>query len=634
MGHNQFDRMGQLPHTSSLDFASLPKDGARFESLVAHLLEAMGYRILEKPAVGPEGGRDILVERKLRDVMGEARERVVVQCKHHARSGRAVGDNDLGAWQNAITRYQARGYLLVTDTYVTENVSRAFRSYTEDPANFPKWATFWDVDELSSHLWSHAGVRRTFFPTPFPHEPAGVRQLLDEVSSWATAIGYSVTNVKDVDTRTAQILAAVRHGGVSATVLIHCVGGELTPADVLHMNGRLDHSLPVGWVISETRISQSARQLTAQLEGVSVFTLAEFLETLIWAPYFRALRDSFAMGGLSTGYVDPSGYRIVENQDSRENGEYFDSLEQYVNRWLREGGNYQLLLLGDYGSGKSSFCKHYAIHQLNRFTDDPSRERMPLLLPLRELQDMTSTQLLTDAMVHLYRLPFVNDVEAVFNRLAAQRRLLIIADGFDESMRWSDRDSIGRAFQCLKGLCVPGNKVLITSRTRFFQRANETYHLFGGRQDGSEAVFDQIQLAPFRPDQVEAVISQRLGEEQGTRFLTRLRASYDLMDLASKPVLLDTMIALRSPLTTESDDPVSLYLQYTRDGLVMKMKSGAIFVNSADKIFFLCELAWEMVTTANNAIHYLQVPPSIKARFPGHAGDDISQSELGDGNAR
>src|ERR1039458_6237627 len=108
----------------------------------------MGYRILEKPAIGTEGGRDILIERQFSDAMAEFRERVVVQCKHHAHSGRAVSDKDLGVWQNALTRYQARGYLLVTDAHVTENVSRSFREFTNDPASAQRWAAFLDIDEL------------------------------------------------------------------------------------------------------------------------------------------------------------------------------------------------------------------------------------------------------------------------------------------------------------------------------------------------------------------------------------------------------------------------------------------------------------------------------------------------------
>ncbi len=83
-------------------FKELPVDGARFQSLVVRLLEVMGYRILQEAGSGPDGGRDILVERKLGDAMGEMRERVLVQCKHGAHSGRAVSDGDLEGWQHPL----------------------------------------------------------------------------------------------------------------------------------------------------------------------------------------------------------------------------------------------------------------------------------------------------------------------------------------------------------------------------------------------------------------------------------------------------------------------------------------------------------------------------------------------------
>jgi len=146
------------------DFKQFPPDGARFEALVCRLLEEMGYRILERPAVGPDGGRDILVERVLTDPMGEHRERVVVQCKHSVHSGRAIGDSAVGLWQNALARYRARGYLLVTDTRVTENLRRAFQEYSADVANTPRWATYWDVDLLIGHLQQHTTVLESFFP--------------------------------------------------------------------------------------------------------------------------------------------------------------------------------------------------------------------------------------------------------------------------------------------------------------------------------------------------------------------------------------------------------------------------------------------------------------------------------------
>lgn len=127
---------------SPADFKKFPEDGARFEALVCDLLEDMNYRIIERPAIGTEGGRDILVERLIRDPMTETSERVVVQCKHYARSGRVV--SDVGNWMQTMVRYHARGYLLATDTRVTENLSAACRGMNESG----KWAAYWDVDDL------------------------------------------------------------------------------------------------------------------------------------------------------------------------------------------------------------------------------------------------------------------------------------------------------------------------------------------------------------------------------------------------------------------------------------------------------------------------------------------------------
>jgi hypothetical protein len=147
------------------DFRTLPADGARFEALVCQLLKAMGYRILEKPAIGPDGGGDVLVERNLVDSMGERTEKVVVQCKHYAHSRKSVRDRDVGVWQNAMTRYKARGYLLVTDSRVAQNLSRSFLAYTEDPANASRWADFWDVDDLIRHLTNYPDLCAIFFGT-------------------------------------------------------------------------------------------------------------------------------------------------------------------------------------------------------------------------------------------------------------------------------------------------------------------------------------------------------------------------------------------------------------------------------------------------------------------------------------
>lgn len=149
-----------------IDFQAIPRTGGRFEALVCELLQKMGYTILQGPAVGPDGGRDILIERTLKDELAELRERVVVQCKHYAHSGRTVRERDLGVWENTVHRYDAQGYLLVTSTTVTENLSRAFSEFTR--SNRPRWATYWIGERLEILLAGQTEIRDAFFPAAPP----------------------------------------------------------------------------------------------------------------------------------------------------------------------------------------------------------------------------------------------------------------------------------------------------------------------------------------------------------------------------------------------------------------------------------------------------------------------------------
>jgi hypothetical protein len=158
-----------------IDFSRLPKDGRRFEALICELLRAMNFPILEEPAIGTDGGRDILIERVTRDHFGERRERVVVQCKHFAHTGRAVSEGDLGVWTNALQRYGAQGYLLVTSTTITENLNRVFIEFSKN--NGPKYALAWSSEKLETLLNAHASVRDTFFPPEFSRRLRDLGQL-------------------------------------------------------------------------------------------------------------------------------------------------------------------------------------------------------------------------------------------------------------------------------------------------------------------------------------------------------------------------------------------------------------------------------------------------------------------------
>lgn len=623
------------------DFKRLPKDGARFEALVSHLLEAMGYRILEKPAVGPDAGRDILVERVLKDPMGEQRERVIVQCKHYALSGRSVGDSEVGVWQNAMARHRASGYLLVTDTHVTENLSRSLREFSNDRANSPKWARFWDVDELVSHLGKHIDLCDEFFPGPLL-KLTPFQDFANEIRSWLEATRYEVSDLQLRDDNSADMFALLKEGSISQKVMIRCVDGEITANQVDALDSNLDRKTPQGWLISDSRVSTRARERAAEKYTIKVFSLSEFLREMIWGNYFDTLTKVVEGASIPKLYVDLGCYRLDVDEEGREVGrEAHDNLDTYVDTWLTERGKLHISLLGEFGTGKTWFCRHYAHRQLKRFLIDPANQRLPLLITLRNFaKAMTAQQLINDALLEQYRLPFIGSAYDVFQRINRGGKLLLILDGFDEMAKQVDYQTVVDNFWELAKLVDDASKIILTSRTEYFRWAKESEKVLGGEEYGRRTIvlkapkFEVLYLSPFDNSQIREVIIRRAGAEKGAIMAARVLEAQNLAEMARKPILVELLLTALEEVNSDAlESPSHIYLYATEKLLVRNVEAKKTFTSTADKLFFLCELAWEMITNDSFRIHYRDIPNRI-TRFFGDRIKDRHELDMWDFDLR
>lgn len=102
-----------------IDFEEITDDHA-FENFCMHLLEGMGLNIPVPPAIGADGGRDIVCEEPSRFV-GARGYRWLVSCKHRALSGRSVGVNYDWAKPHKLTEHGCNGFMFFFSTGFTEN---------------------------------------------------------------------------------------------------------------------------------------------------------------------------------------------------------------------------------------------------------------------------------------------------------------------------------------------------------------------------------------------------------------------------------------------------------------------------------------------------------------------------------
>lgn len=145
-----------------LDFRELPEDGNDFELLVRELLYNRGLEVYWS-GKGVDGGKDLLCIETHDSNFKNTSQRWLVQCKHKAHSGHAVGKNDLDGIVDSCTEHDTTGYLLVCSTYPSSTVVKRM----EEIQNTKGITThFWDCRVLEKEIlkpqnWSIANM---FFP--------------------------------------------------------------------------------------------------------------------------------------------------------------------------------------------------------------------------------------------------------------------------------------------------------------------------------------------------------------------------------------------------------------------------------------------------------------------------------------
>jgi uncharacterized protein YjbI with pentapeptide repeats len=458
--------------------------------------------------------------------------------------------------------------------------------------------------------------------------------LAEEVQIWLQAIRYEVSEPQNREDRIVDMVATLEQGTLKQRVLVRCIDGEIMPGDVDELDKVLDRKTPQGWIITDQRVSDSARARAAEDIAFQVFNLSEFLKQMVWKPYFDALKALVEKDHIPELYVDLACYKQGMDEEGVEtNNDHHDSLDNYIDLWLKERGKVHISLLGEFGTGKTWFCRHYAYRQLERYLKDPANERLPLLITLRSFaKAMSSQQLINDALLEQYRLPFVGSAYEVFLEMNRRGKLLLILDGFDEMARQVDYQTVVDNFWELAKLVEEGSKIILTSRTEYFRLAKESEKILAGEEYGRRKIvltppkFEVLYLEKFNEEQIRKVIIGRLGMENGSQIADRILKTSNLAEMARKPLLIELLIAALDEVGDRVlENPAQVYLYATNKLLLRNIDTQRTFTTTADKLFFLCELGWEMINSGNLRIHYTSIPERIRTFF----GERISdQHEL------
>jgi transcriptional regulator with XRE-family HTH domain len=335
------------------------------------------------------------------------------------------------------------------------------------------------------------------------------------------------------------------------------------------------------------------------------------------------------------GRADLHKYYVALN--AREiSGRWHGKIEGFVAQWLADAHQKHLSLLGDFGSGKSSFCLKFVYELAKAYRSDP-KQRVPLYIPLSALKGFVDQSDLRDRLMKVitrYKLHLGSFDE--FQIQLESGAFVLVLDGFDEMTSGYDRPRTRRNLEAINHLAAGNGKVILTCRAHYFTTQKEATAALSSAHDT-----ELMRIVRAQPASTVLIIEE-LSERQIIRYLRKhtvdwkpilrkIRTTYDLRDLAKRPLLLWMIVETKEQLMGRlSVNAADLYDAYTR--IWIEHEDWRSVMNPEQKAEFMERLALEMFRQdEKQAIHYRDLSKSLREHFEGRMApgtDDIFEHDV------
>lgn len=459
-----------------------------------------------------------------------------------------------------------------------------------------------------------------------------VDYLAQQMTAWFDTLGY---RFESHDVRTEiyfeWIIDIPTRRGYDR-ILVRGIDGEAEISDVVALRHVVDEqAADEGWLVAARRKSQAACEQADRKENRDLFcyTFDELLdERADFSGYLDWLEDEVKRRGIDWMYV-PLACRKEEldpiTNEPKGVSHYNERngwIDGYIDRWLDDPAKEHVSILGEFGTGKTWFALHYAWAAAQRYRDAKERgiqrPRLPLVIPLRDYAKAVSLEsLFSEFFFRKHEIPLPG--YSAFEQLNRMGKLLLIFDGFDEMAARVDRQKMINNFWELARVVVPGSKVILTCRTEHFPEAKEGRALLSAELQASTAKltreppqFEVLELEKLNDAQIRQVLSFRASPTT----VERVMANRELSDLASRPIMTEYILDALPDI--EIGKPVDLsrvYLYAVRRKMERDIKADRTFTSLADKLYFLCELSWEMLSTDRLSLNYRLFPDRLRRLF-------------------
>ncbi|MHA5053041.1 SIR2 family protein [Streptomyces sp. SD15] len=483
------------------------------------------------------------------------------------------------------------------------------------------------LTELNQRALRHA-------PAPSQAEPGRPRsdtRLSDEVMGLLRSMGYSLSQPRRspgvVDFR-----ASKHSEGAHILRWVRCVEGSVGSGHVdgaFALRGSDDSDSEV-WVIAY-RSGVFTSQAKARAEaspGTRIMSIAQFYRTMLNIDsYLSSLIEEHEKERIDDLWVGLA-CEVPQYDRSRVaplSIDSFDDVEAFLDVWIDTPGRNHISIVGDFGTGKTWLCRHYAALLARRYLEDCEHNRVPILISLRDRSrgdTVNIKELITDTLVNSYGMHLPGGYET-FQFLNRHDSLVLILDGFDEMQARVDDLATVRNFDELAKIVEPeaNCKAILTCRTSYFRTDLEEREVLAG--EGLQRIhlrdrpnFEILHLCQFDDRRILEALQRLVGNRAG-EYYEQMQRIYNLADLAQRPILL-AMIASTLPRLVQhvTVNPATLYEMYTDEWMRKNLTEQRSILDSTDHRTLMQELAWEMFRRETASVHYSELPRTLLEAIP------------------
>lgn len=335
-------------------------------------------------------------------------------------------------------------------------------------------------------------------------------------------------------------------------------------------------------------------------ESVSIKTEEMLLKSLVdFSDYRNEVRRRVMLVNLPETELSISDTYVTSEVITGDSPSTKVSTESHIIEWLKDPGQRQLALLGEYGQGKSTATLMFTFRSL--FAEDMSIDRIPILIELRGTSPRNLDPL---GLLGAWGAKYNINAQALM-QLHWAGQLLLIFEGFDEMALVGDAEMRLRHFKTLWDFCHTKAKIIITGRPNFFLDEEEMKAALGiSKPLGDRPYCEALRLAPFAVEQIRLALRAQK-EEVREAICALAEKNPRFLELVARPSLLHIVSVLweKENLSSRVNQLTSAYLMdlfirfsYRRQGRKEEDSPDFSALTTLERAYFMSGIATYMAT--------------------------------------